>query len=236
MERKELAAGADGIFLPPPSGAEHRGPHRLPGGRADLEGFLAGGERLLQRTRAKGRPLGLMVLHVHDLLEVEALFGRAVAQRASHSVMVELTLLARDRGIVGRTTRETFAVLVVGPTGGELHAMLRRRLGRACALELPVSGEEIVLLPHVHACTIGPGEQLEVAYRGAYRAIKSQRYIDELRQEYLRREREAHSTHMGLPPHLAEAPATRRAGDAPGWRQTFAATMPLPFDASLPER
>ena len=113
---------------------------------------------------------------------------------------------------------------------------LRRRLGRACALDLQVPGEEIVLLPEIHACTVGPGERLEAAYGGARRAIKSQLYIEELRREYLRREREAHSTHMGLLPHLPEPPAATRAGEAPGWRQTFAATMPLPFEARLPQR
>jgi GGDEF domain-containing protein len=197
----------------------------LPDYRPDAEAFLAMGERMLRSARQHHLPLAVLVVQVPELPELEIVFGRAAAKAAVHAVMKALSSVAGHGGLAVRTLPDTFAVVMPRSTGPVLQMALRNRLGRACSVELDFDGEEIVLVPEFQARTVDEGNTIEKTYSGLCRAIESQRYLEQLRRDHLRREREAHSTHMSLPPELAHAPALPRSR---GWYPTIPATIFMP--------
>lgn len=198
----------------------------LPEYRPDADAFLAMGERMLRSARQHHVPLSLLVVQVPELPELEILFGRAAAKAAVHAVMKALSSVAGHAGLAVRTLPDTFAVVMPRCTGAVLQMALRNRLGRACSVELDFDGEEIVLVPDFQARTVDAGNTIEKTYSGVCRAIESRRYLEQLRRDHLRREREAHSTHMCLPPELARAPALPRSR---GWYPTIPATILMPI-------
>lgn len=193
---------------------------------SDKKAFCSVGERMLRSARQQGLVLSLLVMQVPDLPELEIVFGREAADKAVDAVMKELSALAGRIGYTSRTGPDTFGLLLPLRTGEELELALRRRLGRACCVEVDFDEEEIVLVPDVHARTIAQGDSIDKTYSVVRRAIESKRYMEQLRCDYLRREREAHSTHMSVPPELARAPELppNRA-----WRPTLPQTIAMPI-------
>jgi len=213
-----------------PSGAHGR----LQAYQPDTEVLNLLGGGMLRAARQHGQPLALLVVAVADLPELEILFGRDAANQAVQAVMTELSALAGNAGLSLRTTADTFVLLIPRCTGDQVQRALRARLGRAYSVEIEFGDEEIVLVPDVQACTVEASESVGRAYCALCRAIESRRYLDQLRRGELRREREAHSTHTGLPRELADAPAVRASHGAGSWSRTIPATIAMPLGLAAP--
>lgn len=160
--------------------------------RAGCRSLFAVGQDMQRAAAARGQVLGILVLKMSDLRELRGLFGRQAAEEMIAEVLAQLTVVAAGRaGVAVRTSPDTFALLVPGATGAEVHGTLRARLGQACSIEFERGGEEILLVPDVHARTIGDSESVADAYCAVCRTIESVRQMEESRCDSLRREREA---------------------------------------------
>lgn len=210
----EPAAGEPAITVRP-SGARTR--HE-----PDFQAFIARGERMLRHARRNGQRLSLLVIQFPDLPELQALFGRDAADEAVRVIMEVLCKVAGQKSLAIRTQADTFA-LVLRRCTGQLGAVLRRWLAQAYSVELDWSGEEIVLVPDVQAAVINDGDSVAATYSAVCAAIRAKRHHEELRREYLRREREAHSAHLAAAPQATRAPAMKPSA----WCATLPAPMAL---------
>jgi GGDEF domain-containing protein len=192
--------------------------------RPDRSAFLAVGERMLRSARQHQQAVSLVVLQVADLPELEILFGREAANEAVHAVMKELSAVAGQRGFAIRTSPDTFALVMPRCTGKVLELAIRGQLGEACCVELDFNDEEIVLVPDVQARTVEDGDSIEKTYSVLCRAMTTQRHLEQLRRDHLRREREAHTPHGSLAPDLAGRPALP---PSRAWRATLPATIAM---------
>lgn len=155
------------------------------------------GEKMVAAARASGQPITLVVMQVYDLPEVELVFGRSAAEEVIDEVMTQLTRMAARKGFVVRSKADTFALLIPGMNAQATMAALGARFGRPCAIEFELGEDEILLVPDVKVHTLDAGESLREVYTRVGRLIARERGREQLRCEYLRSEREAH-TPIGL--------------------------------------
>lgn len=178
------------------SGSHSQGrPSRLHAHRPEHSpaALLAVAQSMHESAGLRGQPLGLLVLQVADLAELEIVFGRLTAVAATQLLMKSMSAVAGAAGVALQTGADTFALVVPGRRGEDLRAAVAARLGAASSLEMDFDGEEIVLVPDVGAATVAGGESVEQAYLDLLHAVESARSMEQLRCDYLRREREAHT-------------------------------------------
>lgn len=183
------------------------------------------GENMLRKARAAGQPLSLVVMQVHDLPEVELVFGRAAAAQAIHQVMDRLTLVAARNGLLVRSAADTFALLVPESGAEATVAAVNARFGEPCVIEFESDGAEVLLVPDVRVHTLEVGESVQQVYERTCRLIAQERGREELRCDYIRKEREAYTRPMGLPLRPSSEPSRRV------YYPALPATMPVPMGA-----
>lgn len=183
------------------------------------------GEKMLRKARAAGQPLSLVVMQVYDLPEVELVFGGAAAAQAIHQVMTKLTSVAARNGFVVRSAGDTFALLVPGSGAEATVAAVNSRFGKPCTIEFKSDGDEVLLVPDVRVHTFQAGESLQRVYERVCRLIAKERGREELRCDYIRKEREAHTLPMGLPTQPRSVPGRKE------YYPVLPATIPMPMGA-----
>lgn len=194
----------------------------------ELESLDVEGERMVRAARRRDRRSGLLVLKLSDLPELELVFGREAADEVVDDLMTELAELAGRTGLAVRTAPDTFALLIPGLEGTEVHRALQARLGKACCIEFELDEEEVLAVPEIMARTIGETQTVRAAYETMCAEIETEHRLEESRRDYLRREREAHTVPMELPlarphmPQLSDQPAF-------GFYPTLPATIPVPM-------
>jgi GGDEF domain-containing protein len=168
-------------------------------GLYNVDGLIGLGQPLLERMRAEGRPLSLAVLDFNDLLEVHSIYGRAVAAELVEKIVSQLRLAAGTTGVLARTGRTQFTLVLPGAARKKAQAVLFRAMGRPCCVELDAGGEEIVLVPDVMVEDADAEvASLAVLFQRLGRNLSQHRESEARWHRYLQRERERHSRPMSL--------------------------------------
>lgn len=187
-------------------------------GLYNCAGLMASGGALLDEARCADRALGLIVFDFNDMPEVRAIYGTRIANALGQQIVKKLKAIAGVQGLVARTGRTQFAVLLPGHGRERALKAVQRVLGHPARVELDSHGEEIVLVPDLAADNIAPGDELIAQLHGEMlRELAQQRVDEDRRCHYLQRERERHSRPMhlvSLPPQGA-VPLARHAKTVP---------------------
>jgi GGDEF domain-containing protein len=191
-----------------------------------MRAFFVAGERMVSAARQRQQAVSLLLMRAPCLPELQTVFGREAAKAAVHAVMQALSDVAGRRGLAARTLPDTFALVMPQCIGAELVMALRRRLGQACCVELDFNQEEVLLVPDVQSSTIAVGDSFAKTYAVMFRAMMSHRHLEELRRDYVRRQREAHTRNKRVPADLPVPPVLPR-GVACGQRFPETIAMPL---------
>lgn len=167
------------------------------------------GEKMCEAARRQARSVGMLILQMEDLAELEVLFGARAAHEVVRRAAAELTELAADGGLVLRTAADTLTLLTPGHDAEDLLDGIEARLGKSCAIDFELDHEEIVIVPDVLARRVRSGETVAQAYDTLCHDLVHQRSCAQRRHDYLRRERESHT---GPQPEAARpAPAAEQA-------------------------
>lgn len=169
-------------------------------------GLVREGDALLARCRRGERRLALVVIEFSDLQEVQQLYGRRIGLMVVECVVSRMRRIAGPRGLVARTGRTQFTLLLPGKGRTEAHAAVQRVLGRPGRIEFDAGDSEILLVPDMGVeaadATIRSVEEL---YSEVVVTIARQRDKELRRQEWLSRELLRHSRPMGLQPSITGA-------------------------------
>lgn len=173
------------------------------------------GDEFLHRARRDRVPVTVLVLELHDLPELECVFGGQTARKAIDHTMAGLQRVAGAQGMVLRTDPTLFTVLLPDSDREDTLDLLRTAFGQSCSLELETDGEDLVLVPEF-AMRILCTETLPLVdvHHGLCCEIQQARTREQQRQDYLQRERESHSRPMSLPAP-PEPPSDRKPRRAP---------------------
>lgn len=161
------------------------------------------GDEILHRCRQDRIPVTVLVFDLHDLPELECVFGTQAARRAIDHAMARLQRIAGTDGTVLRTDPTRFTVLLPDTDREDTLDLLRDAFGQSCSLELETDDEDLLLVPEF-AIRILSTETLPLAeiHHGLCCEIQQARAREQRRQDYLQRERESHSRPMALPDPL----------------------------------
>jgi GGDEF domain-containing protein len=166
----------------------------------------AAGELMRQRARQAAKPLGMLVVQVFDLQELGELFGCEFAETAAKLVVDDLKHLVRNEGLAVRTAINTFTALMPNLDAQDLMEQFAERCGRTYVIEFELRRQEIVLVPSVMARRIRAAESVASAYTTLCQDIVQSRACEQRREDYLRRERESHSSR---PMRLLQSPEVK---------------------------
>ena len=172
---------------------------RLRGRRTDLldhEGLLAAGNRLL--ARAPDSSASLVVFDFEDLAELREVYGRRARRRAAQQVADDLRLVAGAQGLVARTGRAQFTLLLPDCHRQQALDRATRVLGSPCRVELDLDGGEAVLVPDllIDEFTAANGGLAALQQQLGARLAAHRRHR-QLREQYLRRSRERYTRPAG---------------------------------------
>jgi GGDEF domain-containing protein len=199
---------------------------------ADKDVLCVMGEKMLRTARRLHQPLSVIVLQLYDLPELELVFGPRAAQEVVAKTMAELIHLSPRKGFAAHVHPDTFALLMPHKEADAALLAVEARLGKPCALELNVNGEELVLLPEVMVDAVAGTESVQEAYERLCRDIAKARLWEQRRQKYLRRERESHTRPVDLYRAKPQtAPKTVWDKRAPAFFPQFPATIAMPMGA-----
>ena len=164
-------------------------------------GFDRHGAELLSQARTNEQPLGLVVFDFDDLLELHRIYGGETSHRAGCLLVARLKAIAGPRGLVARTGKAQFTVLLPGFARDRALGAVRRVLGSPARIEFDAGGDDLVLVPEFMVENAAAGsESISALQEQLGRDIASQRSSESRRLHYLQRERERHSRPMGLNP------------------------------------
>lgn len=170
-------------------------------GLYNSQGLSRAGEQVLRQARQEGRPVSLVVLDFSDLLEVRSIYGREISRKVHERVVAKMKAIAGSRGLVARTSKSQFTVLVPGAGRERVQEAVQRVLGKPSRVEFDAGGSEIVLVPDILCEMAAPDvETVDELYGEVARSLAELRAREMRRQHYLQRERERHSRPMSLPP------------------------------------
>lgn len=185
------------------------------------------GDEFLQRWRRDRVTVTVLLFELHDLAELECVFGSGAAREAIEQATTRLERIAGRQGSVLRTGPTLFTVLLPDTDKEDALDLLRGAFGQSCSLELEADGEDVVLVPEF-ALRILSTETLPLVdvHHGLCCEIRQGRAREQQRQEYLQRERESHSRPMTL----SDAPELlpERAPQAEPYPR-IPMTMPVPL-------
>jgi hypothetical protein len=182
-------------------------------------------DALRQSAQGAAKSLGMLVVQVPDLQELDALFGGSFSRQAVDTVIRDLKLAANNKGIVVRSSVDTFTLLMPGVGAKDLMDLFVARAGDTYVLEFEVRREEMILLPNLMARRVGATESIAEAHATLCQDIVRSRACEQRHQDYLRRERESHSKPMSLLDHRGLSPRAARWPELP-------ATIPVTLSAS----
>ncbi|HEY0884675.1 MAG TPA: hypothetical protein VGE20_05310 [Ramlibacter sp.] len=189
------------------------------------------GDEFLQRWRRDRVTVTVLLFELHDLAELECVFGPGAAREAIEQATARLERIAGKQGSVLRTGPALFTVLLPDTGKEDALDLLRGAFGQSCSLELEADGEDLVLVPEfaLRILSTAAVPLLDV-HHGLCREIQQGRAREQQRQEYLQRERESHSRPMTLPdaPELLPGHEPRRAPRAEPYPR-IPMTMPVPL-------
>ena len=191
----------------------------------NMTAMLAAGETLLARARRDKLPLSIAVFDLHDLPELESVFGPRVAREVVAQVVFRLQGVATSKGLVLRTDATAFTVLMPGFERDRARLAIQTTMGSPCCIELDADDHEIVLVPEFKVHTLRPDSgSLSQVYAELRRDISAAQKLEQRRQRYLQLERESHTRPMELRTGGEREPARRP-------RPVFvsAPTMPMPL-------
>lgn len=191
------------LGLSPRAGARHLDSQRVTA--IDACAAFRKGDEFLERCRDDRVPVTVLVFELHDLPELECVFGAGAARQAIEQATAKLQRIAGTQGTVLRTDPTLFTVLLPDTDRQDTLDLLRGAFGESCSLEIEADGEDLVLVPEF-ALRILSTEALPLVdvQHGLRCEIQQARAREQRRQDYLQRERESHSRPMPLP---ARAPA-----------------------------
>lgn len=186
--RQDLeVAGADSQS-PQPAPATPQ--ERWAGNRAALYQV---GDSMVADAARDGGDLSLVVFEQVDLPELHAVFGGGAAQALVAEFSRRVKELAGPRGVAVRADATCWAVLLPLDEDRAL-AAVRRALGPHLATEVDVGGEEILLVPRIALHTVGQRvAPMRSVLHELRLKIRRAQELEQLREDYLRRERESHS-------------------------------------------
>jgi GGDEF domain-containing protein len=168
---------------------------------------FAAGDRMLRAAANAGSPITVVLVELHDLPELEYLFGARVARTAVAKTSASLRQMAGGNGLVLQIDAMTSAVLLPELEAEGARARMHSSFGRLCCVEFESDGEDIVLVPDVALKTVeGKSVSFERLYRALRKELEDTRAQAQRRDRYLQRERESHSRPM----ELAAANGSRR--------------------------
>jgi len=160
--------------------------------------FFKAGEDILRRARQSRQPVCVLVLQLHDLPELDHVFGSEPAQQVIDQTMARLKQVAGRKGLARQTGESTFAALLPQVwLDGALEAFFSA-FGRTCSIEVEAAGDEIVLVPDFKIQTVREGATVQITYEILCREIAMARENLKRRLQYLERERISHSRPMRL--------------------------------------
>lgn len=170
-------------------------------GLYNRRGLCQAGELLLRQARQERRPVTLVVLDFSDLQEVRGIYGRDISRKVHARVVAKMKTIAGARGLVARTGKGQFSILMPGAGREKAQATVQRLLGKPSRIEFDAGGSEIVLVPDIMCEMAAPDvETADELYCEVARSLAEMRAREQRRQHYLQRERERHSRPMSLPP------------------------------------
>ena len=169
----------------------------------DGDALRLAGEVMLRSARRARRSLSILVMQLHDLPELELVFGCAAADEATDEAITQLTRIAARKGLVVRTAHDTFTLLMPDTSAEALADAIHAGLGTPCCIEFELEGEEILLVPEVMVRAVGATESVGDAYETSCRDIARARRDEKQRRNHLRIERESHTRPMRLRPKPA---------------------------------
>ena len=191
-------------------------------------GLAARGEDLLARCRRAGRPCSVVVLNFDDLAEAGRIYNEALNRQLAGCIVSRLRQLAGRNGLVARTGKTQFTLVVPGAGREKTMRSMARTMGFPARIELDSGGEEIVLVPDTIAENAAPGDDsLSQICRELARDLARQQQDEARRCHYLQRERERHSRPMVLAV-LPDGHARAHLGSV---AQREAQTVPVPMAA-----
>ncbi|HEY0884186.1 MAG TPA: hypothetical protein VGE20_02835 [Ramlibacter sp.] len=191
----------------------------------DLALLHAGGEKLLEASRALGRTPALAVMQIDDLPELELVFGRSGVDRVIPAVLSGLTRAAAGHGLVVRTAADTFALMMPGGGAEAAIAALQARFGKPCTIEIGFGRDEILVVPDVMVHPLGPQDSVAQVYADLCRYLVKARKHRQTIRNCLPRRAECGSVAGAWPPDRAKpAPAA-----GPRYWPPLPATIPVPL-------
>lgn len=174
-----------------PALAEWRDPAT---GLFNHDGLIGQGAKMLQDCRSAERPLGMAVFDLRDLIEVQRIYGRPVGVRMRASAIARLDAVAGSRGLVARSGKAQYTVLLPGADCDQVHQLIRRGLGHPARIELDAQHEELMFAPDFLVENVASGEAtLTQAHQDLCRDLAGRQRQENLRRYFLQRERERHS-------------------------------------------
>lgn len=189
----------------------------------DMQSMLVAGKELLRRARGAKQCLNMLVMAVHDLAELELVFGRAAAAEAIDEVLTQLTHIAGRNGLAVRTAPDVFTLLMPAISVEALLRALQRTLGKPCCIEFELEGQEILLVPDVMVRPIEDSDSVEGAYRKLCEDIADTRWRRRPRDRDAAGERDSHTPAQEL--HARVMPTK----DIPTFYPPLPATIPIPL-------
>jgi hypothetical protein len=183
--------------------------------------MFAAGEKMALKARRLHQPLSILMLHLHDLPELELVFGSDGAEEVVGGAMTQLMAIAGDKGLAARTASDMFTLLM--PMQAEVMVKaIQAKLGKPCCIDFEVEGQDILMVPEVMVRTVDAGESVRDAYRSLCRAIVEH-------GEKHRPQRTAHCERA-----LRTVPAERRpmrivGKDIPTFLPPLPETVPVPL-------
>lgn len=186
------------VMRRPDEALEHR---RLDAssGLYNKDGLFEHGAEIVAACRRDRRAVSLIVMDCADLQEIRGVYGRQVNRKLRAKIIKKLASVTGERGLLARTGRSEFALLVPGLGREKALQALERVLGNPGRVELDWNDSEIVIVPDYAAGSLHSGEAtLQEIYAELSGGLADLRHNTQMRDDHYRRLRERQSLPMEL--------------------------------------
>lgn len=184
--------------------------------------MFAAGETMSLRARRLHHPLSILMLHMHDLSELELVFGPDATEEVVGEALTQLMSIAGDKGFAARTAADMFTLLM--PMQAEVMVKaIQARLGKPCCIDFEFEGQDIFLVPEMMVRTVDASESVRDAYWSLCKDIVDAHCEKHRPQRIARCERESRT----VPAKRRPAPIVEK--DIPTFFPPLPATIPVPL-------